>query len=191
MTNHDEDLLLAGYDVVLAEYAALKAEQLARIGTRDNLLYATLAAIGGVLAAALTARQPACLLLVPPACVILGWTYLVNDLKISAIREYIRADLTTALASVADVPAFGWERAHLADPLYAARRAGHLAVDLLTFAAAPAAAITVCLAVYSGPVLAVAAVFAVAAAETAGIAVMARQIIRCYIRFPVSAGGAS
>jgi hypothetical protein len=178
-------------DVLMAEYTALKAEQLARIGTRDNLLYATLAAIGGILAAALTARQPACLLLVPPACVILGWTYLVNDLKISAIREYVAADLAPQVAALAGGPAFGWEYAHLADPLYAARRAGHLAVDLLAFAAAPAAAIAVCLAVYSGPVLAVAAMFAVAAAETAGIAVMARQITRCYIRFPVSAGGAS
>ncbi len=29
-----------GAEVLLAEYQALKAEQLARIGTRDNLLYA-------------------------------------------------------------------------------------------------------------------------------------------------------
>jgi hypothetical protein len=169
-------------DVLLAEYAALKGEQLARIGTRDNLLYATLAVIGGVLAAALTSRQSACLLLVPPATVILGWTYMANDLKISAIREYIRTRLGPQVDYLDCGPAFNWELDHLADPTYSARHVGHLAVDLLAFAVAPAAAIVVCLAAYSGPALATAAVFASAAAEAVSAVVMARQIIRCYQR---------
>ena len=177
-------------DVLMGEYAALKAEQLARIGMRDNLLYATLAAFGGVLAAALTARQPACLLLVPPVGVILGWTYLVNDLKITAIREYIDDRLAFEVVTAIDGPAFEWERVHLADPLYAARRAGHLAVDLLAFAVLPAGAVVVCLAAYSGPVLAMAAVIGVAVAETAGVLAMAWQVIRCYKRPCVRAGGA-
>jgi hypothetical protein len=174
-------------DVLLAEYAALKAEQLARIGTRDNLLYATLAVIGGVLAAALSSRQPACLLLVPPATVILGHTYLANDLKISGIREYIRVGLARRMIALTDdagtdpLP-FGWEFVHLIDPMYSGRRKGHLAVDLLAFAVAPAAAITVCLAAYSGPALVTAAVFLTAVAEAVSSAALARHIIRTYQR---------
>ena len=202
MTRNDEDARLAvlsrdanpavpahatgvARDVVMAEYQSLKAEQLARIGTRDNLLYATLAVIGGVLAAALTARQAACLLLVAPACVILGHTYMSNDAKISAIREYIRTVLAPQLDALTSgtcggpLP-FGWEFAHLADPQYAARRSGHLVVDLLAFAASPAAAITVCLAAYDGSALTAAAVFLTALGEAAGTAWLARRIIRGY-----------
>lgn len=180
----------------MAEYQALKAEQLARIGTRDNLLYATLAVIGGVLAAALTARQAACLLLVPPACVILGHTYLANDAKISAIREYIRTGLAPQLDALAGrtrggpLP-FGWEFAHLDDPDYNARRAGHLVVDLLAFAASPAAAIIVCLAAYTGSALTAAAAFLTALLEAAGTAWLARRIIRCYQHPAGRAGGAA
>jgi hypothetical protein len=182
-------------DVLLQEYAALKAEQLARIGTRDNLLYATLAAFAGVLAAALTSGQPACLLLVPPAAVILGWTYLANDVKISAIREYIRTELARRMDALtggtgADPLPFGWEFAHLADPMYDARRAGHLAVDLLAFTVAPAAAIVVCGLTYTGPVLAGAAVSLTAVCEAYGVAALALQIIRGYRR-PNRTGGAA
>jgi hypothetical protein len=172
-------------DVLMAEYAALKAEQLARIGTRDNLLYATLAAVGAVLAAALTARQAACLLMVPPACVVLGWTYLANDAKISAIREYVRAVLAPRLDAMGGGPAFGWESAHLADPGYATRREVHLTVDLLAFAVSPAAAVIVCLDAYSGPVVASAAVFLTGISEAAMTAGLAWWIIRCY-RHPAS-----
>ena len=171
----------------MAEYQALKAEQLARIGTRDNLLYANLAVIGGVLAAALTGRQAACLLLVAPACVILGHTYLANDAKISAIRDYVRTVLSPQLDALdggtrgGPLP-FGWEFAHLADPQYDARRTGHLIVDLLAFAVSPAAAIIVCLAAYDGSALAAAAVFLTALGEAAGTAWLARRIIRSYQR---------
>ena len=177
--------------VLLAEYAALKAEQLGRIGTRDNLLYAVLGVIGAVLAAALTARQPACLLVIPPACVVIGYTYLANDAKISAIREYIRGGLAPRLDALTGyAPSFGWESAHLADPQYGPRKGGHLAVDLLAFAAAPAAAVIMCVALYSGPFLAVAAVFLTALTETAAVVWLARRIVRGY-RHPYVIGGAS
>jgi hypothetical protein len=169
----------------MAEYTALKAEQLSRIGTRDNLLYAVLAAAGAVLAAAVASRQPACLLLIPPAGAILGWTYLVNDLKISAIREYVRADLTPRAEALSGGPAFGWERAHLADPLYRTRRAGHLVADLTAFVAVPATAIAVCLALASGPALELSAVFLAAVAEAALTGALAWQITRAY-RHPLS-----
>lgn len=70
--------------LVLAEYQTLKAEQLARIGTRDNLLYATYAAIVGVALAG--AGQARVLLALPAAGVVLGWTYLANDKKITQIQ---------------------------------------------------------------------------------------------------------
>ena len=183
---------MTGYnDVLMAEYTALKAEQLARIGTRDNLLYATLAAFGAVLAAALTSGQPTCLLMVPPAAVILGWTYLANDLKISAIREYIRTELARRMDALsggtgADPLPFGWEFAHLVDPLYASRRAAHLGVDLLAFVLTPAAVIIVCLVAYRGPALTTAAVFAVAVAEAGAVGSLGLWITGCYSR----AGGA-
>lgn len=46
-------------ELLLAEYAAVKEEQRARIGFRDNLLYATLAAMAAVVAGALQADSRA------------------------------------------------------------------------------------------------------------------------------------
>jgi len=172
-------------DVLMAEYRALKAEQPSRVGTRDNLLYATLASVGGVLAAALTARQAACLLMVPPACTVLGWTYLANDSKISLIREYVPSVLAPRLAALDAGPAFGWESVHLADPLYAARREIHLGVDLLAFAVTPAAALAMALPAYSGPAAAAAAVTLTGLAEAAMTAGLAWWIVRCH-RHPVT-----
>jgi len=69
-------------EIYLAEYQKLKDEQIARIGFRDNLIYATLIAIGGILSYALsnTASNRAVLIL-PLATVALGWTHLINDEK--------------------------------------------------------------------------------------------------------------
>jgi hypothetical protein len=178
-------------DALMAEYAALKAEQLARIGTRDNLLYATLASVGAVVAAALTARQAACLLMVPPACTVLGWTYLANDSKISAIREYTRAVLAPRLDALGAGPAFGWESAHLNDALYAARRGVHHAVDLLMFAVTPAAALLVCLAAYAGGPEVTSAVLFLTGLSEAGMATgLAWWIVRCF-RHPAAVAAAA
>ena len=87
--------------LLLAEYQAIKDEQKARIGFRDNLLYVTLAVVAAVIAAAGQAKQTAMLLALPPVCVVLGWTYLVNDDKISAIGKYVRGDLGPRLAELA------------------------------------------------------------------------------------------
>jgi hypothetical protein len=177
-------------DALMAEYAALKAEQLARIGTRDNLLYATLASVGAVVAAALTARQAACLLMVPPACTVLGWTYLANDSKISAIREYVRSVLAPRLDALGAGPAFGWESAHLDDALYAARREVHLAVDLLMFAVTPAAALLVCLDAYAGgPEITSMVLFLTGLSEAGMTTGLAWWIVRCF-RHPAAVAGA-
>ena len=70
--------------LLLAEYQTIKDEHRARIGFRDNLLYVTLGAVA-VVAAAAQAEQASTLPALPPACVVLGRTYLANDEKIAAI----------------------------------------------------------------------------------------------------------
>ncbi|GHH39997.1 hypothetical protein FHS35_006797 [Streptomyces umbrinus] len=85
----------------MIEYTQVKDEQKARIGFRDNLLYATFAAMAAVIAATLQGPvRVGLLLLLPPVCLVLGWTYLVNDEKISAIGRYVSTELAPRLAAV-------------------------------------------------------------------------------------------
>ena len=82
------------FEVYFQEYSKLKEEQAQRIGFRDNLLYVTLALFGTVLAFALGDKaNPYALLVLPWVSLVLGWTYLVNDQKISALGRYIRYTL--------------------------------------------------------------------------------------------------
>jgi hypothetical protein len=169
-------------ELLLAEYTAVKEEQRARIGFRDNLLYATLAAMAAVVAGALQSGSRAQLMLVlPPVSVILGWTYLVNDEKISAIGRYVRDELTPRLARLAQDPdqagevrVFGWESAHRGDPRRMSRKILQLGVDLLTFCAAPTAAVIVYW--VAGPVRA--PLLLVSLAELAAVGVLGGQIVR-------------
>jgi hypothetical protein len=126
----------AGVGVLLAvEYEQLKEEQAQRIGTRDNLMYATLVSIAGVVAGTYQAGAADLLLLLPPGCALLGWTYLVNDEKISAIGRYIRVDLGPRLSALVESaqPVFGWETAHRSDRRRGTRKVIQLGADLLTF----------------------------------------------------------
>jgi hypothetical protein len=132
-------------DVHLAEYDRLEQEQLARIGVRDNLVYATLAALGGVTAVAFggDARLPV-LLLFPPVCAILGWIHLTNDQKISAVGRYIRRELVTELAADRGREAgrlLRWETEHRSDPGHRRRKRTQLAVDITTFCVTGATAL--------------------------------------------------
>jgi hypothetical protein len=163
--------------LLLLEYEGIKQEQRDRIGFRDNLLYATLAAIGGVLLAALQSRgEPAVVLLVPVVCVVLGWTYLVNDQKVSAIGQYVRDDLAPRLAAFtpAEAVVFGWEQAHRSDDRRMLRKSLQLGVDLLLFCGSA----VIALVVYwcsgrTAPVLLLASIV-----EAGGIALLATQIVR-------------
>ncbi|WP_075737422.1 hypothetical protein [Streptomyces acidiscabies] len=133
--------------LLLAEYESIKDEQKARIGFRDNLLYVTLTVVAAVIAAAAQAKRGEMLLALPPVCVVLGWTYLVNDEKISAIGRYVREELAPRLSELA-VPgggftAFGWEVAHRGDRRRKSRKRVQLAVDLLAFCVVPLAALVV------------------------------------------------
>jgi hypothetical protein len=133
--------------LLLAEYQSVKDEQKARIGFRDNLLYVTLTVVAAVIAAAAQAKQAAMLLAMPPVCVVLGWTYLVNDEKISAIGRYVRDELGPRLTQLAapddDFAAFGWEMAHRADARRRSRKVVQTLVDLTAFCVVPLAALTV------------------------------------------------
>ncbi|CAL9588088.1 hypothetical protein SUDANB176_05176 [Streptomyces sp. enrichment culture] len=133
--------------LLLAEYQSVKDEQKARIGFRDNLLYVTLAVVAAVIAAAAQAKQPSMLLALPPVCVVLGWTYLVNDEKISAIGLYVRDDLGPRLAALAAqgerFTTFGWEAYHRSDTRRRSRKATQTVIDLTAFCAVPLAALTV------------------------------------------------
>ncbi|MGX2993354.1 hypothetical protein JNUCC64_03515 [Streptomyces sp. JNUCC 64] len=163
--------------VLLGEYTALKAEQSARIAARDNLMYATLAALVlTATAVAGTAGHRELVLLLPPVCLVLGWTYLVNDEKVSAIGGYLRAELTPrlAVASGADPgDVLGWETAHRAQPRRTTGKYLQLAVDLVMFVAPALTALAVFWATGPGdPVL-----LAVSAAELAAVAVLATRVV--------------
>lgn len=77
--------------LLLAEYERIKEEQKVRIGFRDNLLYVSLASMAAVVGFTFSPKGHIGLLLALPLfAVVLGWAYVVNDQKISAIGEYVR-----------------------------------------------------------------------------------------------------
>jgi hypothetical protein len=129
--------------VLTQEYTALKSEQSSRIGFRDNLLYTTIGAVGAISSVALggfgsgTGPIHHAFLLVPWVTTILGWTYLVNDEKITAIRRYIDMSLSPRIENLMDDEfkdfAFGWEHFHRSDRRRYERKGVQLAIDLWTF----------------------------------------------------------
>ncbi|MFJ8062564.1 hypothetical protein [Streptomyces sp. NPDC096142] len=168
--------------LLLAEYQSIKDEQKARIGFRDNLLYVTLGVVAAVIAAAAQAERASMLLALPPVCVVLGWTYLVNDQKISAIGAYVRDELAPSLAALAQpgggFQAFGWETAHRGDRRRRSRKATQTAVDLTAFCVVPLAALAVFWAdAPGGPLVAVSAL------EALTVAGLAWQVVR-YAKAP-------
>lgn len=151
-------------EVALAEYDKIKAEQANRIGTRDNLLYATLAGTGAVFAA--SQGHPAYLLGIPVLTFVLGWTFVANDHLITAIGSYFR-DHPVIGSSL------GWERDHTADPHRRSRMLMHLARDLTAFVLLGFAAL-ITYWVTSATSVALALVSGI---EAAALAVLAWQIV--------------
>jgi hypothetical protein len=134
MTNGNQVNLI---EIYLKEYEKLKDEQISRIGFRDNLLYTTLAAIGGIISYAFSGTYNYFALLVLPfICFVLGWTYLVNDEKISAIGKYLRINCTSTIKKMVDensLQMFGWEVAHRSDKRRVSRKILQFMVDEMTF----------------------------------------------------------
>jgi hypothetical protein len=91
------------FELAKQEYIKLKDEQTKRIGFRDNLLYVNLVLIAGIMSFAFAGEHPdnqwrlRGLLIAAWVALVLGWTYVVNDEKISAIGRYIRDTLATSL----------------------------------------------------------------------------------------------
>jgi hypothetical protein len=134
------------------EFTALKGEQGGRINWRDGQPYLTFLVYGWLLAT----RRP---LLVPVASLVLGWSYLRNDLQISMIGRYLREH---PLLNV------GWESDHQADVHRMQRKAVQLGVDLVTFPGTGLGALTW---YWTGPTTAPGlAASAVAALVMAGLA---------------------
>lgn len=128
--------------VLLQEYAALKSEQGSRISFRDGLLYTTIGAVGAIASVALGGLSGGngpirhAFLLVPWVTAILGWTYLVTDEKITAIRRYIDKKLAPrieALMAEQKDFAFGWEHFHRGDDRRAERKSMQLYIELWAF----------------------------------------------------------
>jgi len=134
MTNGKQVNLI---EIYLKEYEKLKDEQISRIGFRDNLVYVTLVAIGSVISYALSDTDNYFVLLVLPfICFVLGWTYLVNDEKISAIGRYLRTNCTSEIKKMVDessLQMFGWEVTHRSDKRRVSRKILQFIVDEITF----------------------------------------------------------
>ncbi|WP_398683298.1 hypothetical protein [Streptomyces akebiae] len=162
--------------LLLAEYDRIKEEQKTRIGFRDNLLCFTLAASTAVLAITVQSRQAQLLLTIPVICLVLGWTYLVNDEKISAVGRYIREQLGPRLAELSGAhgAVFGWEIYHRDDASRTTRKRLQTAVDLLTYLALPMICVTAfwCSAAVQ-PLLVI-----VSFAQTLALAVLGWQFLR-------------
>jgi 1,4-dihydroxy-2-naphthoate octaprenyltransferase len=82
------------FNLLIKEYEKLKDEQRTRIEFRDNLIFLTLGAIGAVFSFSVEhIEYRIALLVLPIICIIVGWTYLANDEKISSIGNYLRTSL--------------------------------------------------------------------------------------------------
>ncbi|MEU0953142.1 hypothetical protein ABZ353_12460 [Streptomyces niveus] len=162
--------------LLLAEYDRIKEEQKTRIGFRDNLLYFTLAASTAVLAITVHSGQAHLLLAVPVICLVLGWTYLVNDEKISAVGRYIRDQLGPRLAELSGArgTVFGWEIYHRDDASRTTRKRLQTVVDLFTYLVLPMTCVT---AFWCSP--AVQSLFVIVSlAQTVALALLGWQFLR-------------
>ena len=133
-------------NVYLQEYYKLKGEQSARIGFRDNLLYTTLIIFGTVLTFSYGEHpNPYALLVLPWVSLILGWTYLMNDQKITAIGRYLRYTLSINIAKAVETEEpesiLAWEVAHRSDDERKRRKTMQLAIDELAFVVSGIAAL--------------------------------------------------
>jgi len=154
-TNNTEDTE-SQLSVILEEYGSLKREQSDRIRYRDNLLYTAIGAVGGICSVALggfggrAGEVPEAFLLVPWVTTILGWTYIQNDQKVTAIRQYIENVLAPQIKELIGTERMplGWEVYHRADPHRSQRKAIQLAIDLGTFVFSAVGALLACAASY-------------------------------------------
>lgn len=117
-------------DYYLVEYDRLKEEQLKRIESRDHMIYLTLVAVGSVFAYVFTnPTHYEAFLILPFFCIVMAWTYYSNDLKVSAIGDYIKDNI---------IPFFktedlNWESYRYDDSKRTFRKTIQLIIDILLF----------------------------------------------------------
>lgn len=136
-------------DLISLEYTTLKAEQLKRIEHRDHIIYLQIIALGLLFGLSEKTSLSLVTLIVPFICIALGWTYLVNDQKVSSIGKYIRGSLSDNINSLLGDGVsefdFGWELSHRSDANRIGRKVIQLFIDLLVFVAPAATAIFITL----------------------------------------------
>jgi hypothetical protein len=143
----------AAKELLKAEFERLKAEQAQRIGFRDNMVFVQFVAVGAITSFVVkyltTAHAVLALLIIPWVCVVLGWTYVVNDHMISRIGRYIRRvmdprarelaslkqiEVTEDDGTTENIPQlFGWEPFHRIDMRRVSRKKVQWLIDELTF----------------------------------------------------------
>jgi hypothetical protein len=145
-------------ELLKAEFEQLKQEQRQRIAFRDNMVFVQLAAVGSVGSWVLTNLEKTtandALLMIPWICIVLGWTYIVNDHAISQIGRYVMEILNERVkrfgvidfdtshkagvknaSPLAEIGFFGWERFLRLDKKRKNRKRIQWAIDELTFVA--------------------------------------------------------
>jgi len=133
----------------LREFDKVKDEAIQRIGFRDNMIYVTLVAVGGVASfAADSADRVYALLLIPWICLILGWMYIDNDAKISAIGRYIQNHLAEEIrkqvgADMPGTPILAWESFHRRERDRKYRKALQFIINEITFCVSGLAALEI------------------------------------------------
>ncbi|WP_328544406.1 hypothetical protein [Streptomyces europaeiscabiei] len=134
------------YEILKVEYERLKEEQVRRIGFRDNLIYVALVTAGAIFAFYFGGTERAYALLIPPFAIsVLGWTYLVNDEKISSIGRYIRSVLLPELRrhGFTSEVTLGWENYHRSDVDRVWRKKVQAGVDITAFCVPSAVALAI------------------------------------------------
>ncbi len=133
--------------VLMLEFAKLKDEQLSRIGFRDTMIHVHLGLVGAAGAFGLIYPQYMDLILIIPwICFVLGWTYIANDEKISAIGRYIREELEPRVRASISSPGgsvFCWEWYHRRVEARYSRKIWQFITDLTAFVLSGFAAIVV------------------------------------------------
>ncbi len=149
-------------ETLFEEYKALKSEQLSRILFRDKVFQFNFAAIATILAVSFKSQDIIIILLAPLVTIVFGWTYLMNDVKVSHIGSYFREVLSqriyTLLKQSSDIKKlldgqldefksqktvkdgvkselsmFLWEFYHADDPLREERKKTQQIIDLIAF----------------------------------------------------------
>ncbi|WP_417384158.1 hypothetical protein [Gimesia sp.] len=140
----EQHLAWLQFESLSREYQALKSEQSARIGFRDNLLYVTLGSLGALLGYSffsleqleVNADRALALLAGPWITIILGWTYCINDRVITQIARYVELNLKQKMQQIEGLDRcapFEWEILHRTDENRFARKLMQLIIDLFAF----------------------------------------------------------